>query len=229
MPQSFPPSIGDDYPEYVDDECGYQYHAFEVISASELARHEAIRRAPDPEALQALADDLPDGDDLCRWAVARRHLHFGDQEQYFHWLDQVIQDPREHPALLYQEIFADAARRRAATDGTDAAQPYRDALETAFPEMAKALPWLDARLLLEARHFEEAHQAYETLLDDDEIPDEVVVECCLEIAEDLLKADDLERAIHWRDRARTLAESIDYDAALVDLELLPFPADTDDP
>lgn len=221
----YPRSIGDDYPDYIDDERGYHYHAWEVISASELSRHEALRRAESAEELDALEQSLEAYTDLDRWVIANRRRAFDDQAAYDEHVDAILSGKREHPALFYQEIFGDMARRKANAGGMELAEPYIHAVAEAFPEVESALPWLRARLLLESHEFDACEAAYEELLNDSEIPPQVVAECCLELTEDLLAAGEEERARAWHQRAVREAEEVGYRAVLVDLELIEFPSD----
>ncbi len=214
MTLSFPRSIGDGYPEYVDEELGYNYHAWEVISAAESRRHEQIRRM-EADQLKGLQQKLSPLSDLERWAFARRFLHQDDMEAYFDFVQRIVEGALDHPALHYPEIFVDVARRRAALDELDRAGEWVDRIEQTWPEFSDAIPLLRAQLLLYAEKTEDAEEAY-----DKAIKPHKDVDLLIETAEDFHRLGSDETALHWLTRARGLAEETGDTASIVDIELL---------
>lgn len=214
MERDFAPSIGDGYPEYVADELGYNYHASEVISASESSRHEAIRYADNAD-LDDLEQRLEPLSDLERWALARRHLERGAHQAYFTLANPLVDGDLDHPALHYPEIFVDIARRRAETDDLDAARELIDTIAETWPQFDDAIPLLHAQLLLYAEKIDEAKPAYREVLDEHED-----IDLFIETAEDFQRCDAPEIARYWLRRAREAAEEADDRASLVDIELL---------
>ncbi len=214
MTPEFARSIGDGYPDYVDDELGYTYHAWEVISASESRRHEQILHAS-PKELSALKEELSPLTDLDRWAIARRVLSGGDHGAYFELLEPVINGDFDHPALHYPEILSDVARRRAESDDLAAGQELITRLEEVWPQFEEVIPLLRAKLLLVAGQPDEAHDGYTEALDGEERVDLLV-----ETAEDFAQYDAYEIAHRWLNRARRVAEEIGDKASAVDIALL---------
>lgn len=210
----YPRSIGDDYDEYVDDEYGYQYHAWEVISASESARHDAIRLAS-KEELPHFEEDPAALTDLERWALARRRLHLGDQDRYLELVEPILTGPVDHPSLLYPEIFADAARQYARLNDLPRARGLVEEIGEKWPPFKEALPLLQAQLLLFAGDPAAADQKYEELIAPS--PD---VDLILEIAEDFAAQGQKDFAVNWLQRAEEEARSSGDTASLVDVELL---------
>ncbi len=219
MELEFPRSISDGYPEYVDDELGYHYHAWEVISASESTRHERIRLAQAQE-LEELAEHFAPLSDLERWALGRHYLRNGQVDRYFKFVEPILQGERTHRALHYPEIFADFARRHAEGGDMDAADATVGRIEQVWPELAPAIPLLRAKLLLRAGRFDEAHQAYEKEIEAEDLSDDEAPEIYFEAAFDFFECGATEIARHWLDRSRQAAEESGDTATMVDIELL---------
>ena len=216
MKPQFARSIGDDYADYVDDEFGYTYHAWEVISASESARHERIRRAT-MAGLKDLAESMSPLSDLDRWVLARRHLlDEGDEQTYFELLQPLLDGDFDHPALHYPEILLDVARRHAEQEQLDRARQLVDDLARRWPQFDDIIPLLQANLLLYGRRFDEAHRAYEEALSDEED----VIDLYIEAAEDFLRFGALELAHEWLNSAEETAHDEQDHTSLVDIKLL---------
>lgn len=215
MPFDFARSIGDEYPDYVDDELGYRYHASEVISAAESSRLQRIRLG-DRDRLADIEQQLDDYSDLERWALGRRHLREDRLQQYFDVVEPIVEGPLEHPALDYPEIFVDLARQRARNDRLEAAGRLVDRMESHWPELEEALPLLHAQTLLWANRLSEAHDAFLEALK----AHEEDVDLRVETAEDFLEVEAHDYARQWLQRARRVAEDVEDDASLVDIELL---------
>ena len=217
MTLTFPRSIGDGYPEYVDDELGYNYHASEVISASESRRHEQIKRT-DGDDLDELRQRLTPLSDLERWAFARRCLQRRDLTEYVGYVETIIDGELAHPALHYPEIFVDLARKQAGIDALDQADAVIDRIEQTWPEFAEAIPLLRAQILLFAGRIDEADAAYREALASHED-----VDLLIETAEDFHRADaddNDDKARQWLQQAEDLAHKTDDNASTVDIELL---------
>ena len=234
MRLEFPRSIGDGYPEYVEDELGYNYHASEVISASEANRHEQIQVASGDE-LDDLESRLGTLSDLERWTLARRRLENGDIDDYIDHVESIVDGPLEHPALHYPEIFVDLARRYAETGDVERGLQTAARIEEAWPELADAIPLVKAQLLLAGGRHDEADDAFHDALE----PHDDAVDLYIETAEDFRQAGVHARARDWLDRARQLADELGDQASIVDIELLeqklpatddaPSPTDSDEP
>ena len=214
MTRDFARSIGDGYPEYVDDELGYNYHAWEVISAAESRRHERIRMAGSTE-LKELERQFEPLSDPERWALARRHLELGQRPQYFELLEPIVDGPLEHPALHYPEIFVDLARRHAEDGEQERAEQRIELIGETWPEFEEAIPLLSAQLQLFAGHVDKAHEAFVDALQ----PHDDDVDLLIETALDFEDAGALDKAHHWLDRARQAAIDQDDRASLVDIDL----------
>lgn len=215
MTLDFARTIGDGYPEYVDDELGYNYHAWEVISASESKAHQQIKRA-DYSELDALADAFHPLSDLLRWAMARRHLRQGERPRYFEAVRHLIEGDKEHPALHYPEIMVDMARRLAEDGNLDESRQWLTRLESTWPEFQDAIPLVGAQLLIFAGRFEQGHQAFENALE----PHGDDVDLRIETARDFQRMDAIDFARKWLRRARALAEELGDTASLVDIDLM---------
>lgn len=216
MTPDYARTIGDDYADYTDDELGYNYHASEVISASEANRLQQIKLLRSKK-LNALEKRLDDPSDLQRWALARRRLADGDRPAYFKHVNAVVDSPMDHPALHYPEIFVDLARQHALDDDLDAALDVAARIEEHWPELSEAIPLLNAQLLLCTGRPDDAHEAFEdalTELDGDD------VDLLIETAEDFIRYDAFEHARVWLDHAEETAHDIGDDASIVDIKLL---------
>lgn len=217
---NYPRSIGDEYKEYVDDEYGYQYHAWEVISASESTRHEEIRLGDD-EFLDACEERLDTLSDLELWALGRRRLKQDQRRAYFACIERILDGNLAHRALAYPEIFADAARRKAEEGDYGRADELIDAIAKNWPILEKALPFLRAQVLLVSKKIDEADRAYEAAMENDtEDGNDSRVDLLIEIAEDFLRFDAPEVGLRWVERARQAAIDSGDTASLVDIELM---------
>ncbi len=214
MSMTYTRSIGDDYTEYVDDEYGYHYHAWEVISASESRRHEEIRIGEN-ELVDSLFENLDALSDLELWALARRRLQEGIRHDYFSSVELIISGDRTHPAISYPEVFADLARRYAEDGDLTRGRELVDSIGLHWPELVDALPLLFAQLYLHSGDLEQADKAYREAMASP--PD---VDLLIEITEDFLSLSAIEKAREWLEIARQRAVEINDTASLVDIELL---------
>lgn len=215
MTLDFARTIGDNYDEYTDDELGYNYHASEVISASEATCLQQIRLL-DAEEIDELEQRLDAPSDLQRWALARRRLADGDRSRYFEHVQAIIEGNLAHPALHYPEIFVDLAREHAGDGALDAARDIVARIEDQWPDLSEALPLLDAQLLLYAGRPDDAHQAFVDALED--VDDDI--DLLIETAEDFIDNDAPQFARQWLNRAEELAGEVGDGASVVDIELL---------
>ncbi len=223
MAFDFARTIGDGYPDYVDDELGYNYHAWEVISASESRAHESIRRAEYGE-LDSLVEPFQPLSDLLRWTLARRRLDAGDDEAYFSLVDDIVDGNLNHPALHYPEVMADLARRRAAADDVEEGRTILVRIEESWPEFKEAIPLLEAQLLLFSGDITGADQAFDEALE----PYPEDVDLRIETAVDFQRAQATDVARRWLDQARALAQRVGDDTSLVDIDLLERSLPTED-
>ncbi|RAL21634.1 hypothetical protein DL240_12310 [Lujinxingia litoralis] len=202
----------DAYPEVVDDEAGYLYHAWEVTSTGEAARHHRLARWPGQGPLPA-SDALSD---LERWALARRCLQLGRVEDFREQTRHILTAPCEHPALNYIEIMLQAAAQLArAGDLPDARAMLQvpESMPGPWPQPpARAEAWLT----LLAGQPDEASLLYERYLASAETTGDELIE----IAEDFVRADALTQARNWLTRTRAHLEAHEDRLNLVDLELL---------
>lgn len=214
MSMTYTRSIGDDYTEYVDDEYGYHYHAWEVISASESKRHEEIRIGEN-ELVDSLFENLDALSDLELWALARRRLQEGIRNDYFAAVELIVSGDRTHPAISYPEVFADLSRRYAEDGDLTRGRELVDSIGLHWPELADALPLLFAQLYLHNGDLEQADKSYREAMASP--PD---VDLLIEITEDFLSLSAIEKARQWLEIARQRAVEINDTASLVDIELL---------
>lgn len=99
--------IQDDYPEFLDDQLGYAWDAWDVLGSDEIRRHDAIA-ASTAEELAGLDPEAMD--DLDRWAFARAARRLGDADAFLR-ATRLLLDPKgTHRGLEYREIFAVAVQ-----------------------------------------------------------------------------------------------------------------------
>ncbi|MFU8806634.1 MAG: hypothetical protein ACNA8W_22690, partial [Bradymonadaceae bacterium] len=192
------PSLGDYYEEYLDDELGYRFEAWDVISIEALRRHDVILHAAEPYLANLKSEDL---DDLDRWALARARLRQGNVEAYLSWGLEIARSEANHPAIHYPDltgrILLDHARQGLLDEAADLLASYRER----WPELKAQADQLEIGLAilagdpvlagsLYARHVESFDNAALT---------------ALELAEDAAAAGLLELAMGWLDDARRRA------------------------
>src|SRR5690554_1990939 len=76
-------SLGDTYEEYLDDEWGYAYDAWDIVTQHDVRRHDVLLHA-DVALLEVQIDT--DLDDLQRFAVARAWRRHGNSSEYLRWV-----------------------------------------------------------------------------------------------------------------------------------------------
>ncbi len=219
MTASISPSIGDPYPEYVDDEFGYAYHAWEVISARESKRLQKILHLDElspREQSQAMAPLS----DLERWALARKALRQDQPLLYLELVDPIAQGDMTNPALHYAEILVDLARHHLLQGQEDTCDAILEKMKAQWPDFEDVVfDIIKARLTLQDGRHDEAHDALNTHLGrSEELGDDIDLH--FELAEDFLNAQSPYHAQIWSQRTRQLAQRDGDDATLVDLDLL---------
>ncbi|TXD31664.1 hypothetical protein FRC96_20360 [Lujinxingia vulgaris] len=214
MSDDFAPSIGDNYPDYLDDEAGYLYHAWEVTSIGEAARHDRWLLAP-------LDDELPLSElqsDLERWALARRCLQLQRPDDFLTICEAILTGERHHPALNYGEI----ALQRAAALARAARLPDALAVIDVDAGAPHPLPLSSARakawLTLLAGHPEDADRLYQDALG--VAPEASPGDTLFEIAEDFVRAGAIAQARAWIERTAEHLHAHNDRLTAVDLELL---------
>ncbi len=219
MPSSISPSIGDPYANYVDDELGYAYHAWEVISAQESRRLQQILHRPDRSPMEQRTA-LEPLSDLERWALANKARDADQLPLYFDLLEPLRNGELDDPALNYAEILVDLARQHIRQDEQDEATAILDEIRHQWPAIEdEVIDLIAARLSLYSGDLDEAHQRLSTLLSQsEEFGDDVDLH--VEIAEDFVHHDCPDHAEGWVERARQLATDQGDTASLVDLALI---------
>lgn len=202
--------IEDNYPDYLDDELGYVWEAWDILPADAIRRHDEIFAMGAGE-LRALA--LDQLDDLELWAYARAQRRLGDQGAFLAALRVMFIAEGKHPAIDYADARASLIEALIdAGELPDAAQHLAEA-RSEFPDDP-------AFVRLEVHHAfaagEEAGAAtmastIEAHGDDAEL--------LYELAEDFARVGRPERARELLVIARRAAER-HARAALVDIELL---------
>lgn len=223
----YPSSIGDNYEGYVDDEYGYHYHAWEVISASESKEQESIEFAT-PAELQEWVARHAESRDLFRWALAKRLHQEGRLDDYFLVLAPLLAPPHEEQALNYPEIFAQAAREEAKRGNQKRAHEIAGQLGEYWPLFAGAVDFLRGQLFLSAGDVESATSTYEEALGKLDLEDP---ELFFEIAEDYALEGFFDEGRHWIAKAEELIGPDGVHALAVDIALLleKYPALTQSP
>ncbi|TXD38526.1 hypothetical protein FRC98_06495 [Lujinxingia vulgaris] len=214
MSDDFAPSIGDNYSDYLNDEAGYLYHAWEVTSIGEAARHdrwlrwEARGELPLHEAQS----------DLERWGLARRCAQLQRIDDFLSLTDAILSGERYHPALHYGEI----ALQRAAALARGGRLADAFAMVETSAALPQPLPLTPARarawLTLAAGDALEADRLYLDALGDE--PDGQLAEVLFEIAEDFVRAGATSQARAWIERTAAHLASHNDRLTAVDLELL---------
>ncbi len=95
--------LEDDYPEYVEEELGYQWDAWDVVTTAQMRRHDAI--------LAGARDGLQVGElnDLERWAWARAARRAGDDAGFLAAALAILRAPTDHVAIDYRDVTVAAA------------------------------------------------------------------------------------------------------------------------
>ncbi len=201
--------IEDNYPEYLADERGYAWDAWDVLAADVIRRHDAIARAS--------ADDLaaldPAGlDDLDRWAFARASRELMDLDGFFDAARLVMASSDEHRGVSYAEVFISAIEALSDAGLGDEASLHLRTFRERWPEdtqAARLSVWIAARGPDLATSLEDA---IAELMDD--------AEAMFEIGEDLAAIGASEHALTALDAAAALADTHGLRALLLDIALL---------
>ncbi|RDV38863.1 hypothetical protein DV096_08695 [Bradymonadaceae bacterium TMQ3] len=214
MSDDFAPSIGDNYPDYFNDEAGYLYHAWEVTSIGEAARHDRwLHWSADGEVPATEAQT-----DLERWALARRCLQLQRTEDFLSLSKSILTGERNHPALHYGEIamqHAAALARDARLADALAAIDIGTGAPCPLPlSAARARAWLT----LLAGQPEDADRLYQEALGAE--PEATMGDTLFEIAEDFVHAGAAAQAHAWIERVEAHLAAHNDRLTEVDLELL---------
>ena len=207
LPDGFRRDIEDNYPEYPEDEYGYTYDAWDLLSLSEVDRHDELEQAP-LEVLDALDDEL---DDLERLAVARAFRRHGRDDDFIRLCRAILGSDERHPAVVYPEIAVFGARELARED-----QPRARAWLDEFAEEIDEL--MEGRILQAVLEdlLTDSSDLLDTLVEEYEDEPELYYE----IAEEFLRQQAGEPAREWLQHARKKAEAVGDRTTLIDIELL---------
>lgn len=199
--------IEDNYPEYLEDELGYAWDAWDVLPADVIRRHDSIVTASaheldsiDPAAL----------DDLDRWAYARACRRSGDVDGFLSAARLVVASKEAHHGLQYAEVFI-ATIGLMATEGLgDEALLHLSEFRERWPEDSRAVR-LEASVTIR----QDPQKAIDTALTD--AADDA--DRLFEIAEDVAQlhptgAEQLLQA------AESLARGEEATSLLLDIDLL---------
>ncbi|MBA2662141.1 MAG: hypothetical protein H0U74_07580 [Bradymonadaceae bacterium] len=206
-------TIADGYLSYVDDELGYSYEAWDVLSVEAIRAHDVILHT-DSASLDAV--DRLTIDDFERWALARAYRRCGELEGFFGVCESLTLSTAAHPGIVYTEVVELYAEELARANRLAKAQSKLAEARLRWPEPG-ALPYaIDARILLLAGDLDLALGRYRALADAH--PDDA--ELRFEIAEDLTQNSQTSSAGPWLDEALAVAERVGDRALIVDIELL---------
>jgi tetratricopeptide (TPR) repeat protein len=200
--------IEDNYPEYPEDEYGYTYDAWDLLTLEETDRHDELITSS-PEVLESL--DTDELDDLERLAVARASRRIGETDRFITTCREMLESESRHPAIVYPEIAIFAGR------------------ELASDDKPRALAWLDefyerAQELMEGRILRAVLQTL--VSDESELMDSIIeeygdeAEMYYEVAEEFDRQGDTDAARSWLEQAREKANATGDRATLIDVDLL---------
>lgn len=95
-----PDTIGDDFPNYVEDHFGYQYDVWGYLTRTERAAHDLLRHA-DPESFP---EDTTQHSDLELLAMAHAWSSAGGAAHAAKLLDQILSRGVHHQGIAFDEI-----------------------------------------------------------------------------------------------------------------------------
>lgn len=200
--------IEDNYPEYLDDERGYQFDAWDVLPADVVRRHDAIAQAD----AARLAELDPAGlDDLDRWAYARASRNAGDQSGFLAGARLIITSTEDHRGLDYADVFVAVIEAHADAELGDEAALHLRTFRERFPDDGRAVR-LEVYLAARTERLADVLTAAINEVRDD-------AERLFEIAEDLASVDDAASG-RVLDRAAQLATQQRQRSLLLDIALL---------
>jgi hypothetical protein len=201
--------VEDNYLEYLDDERGYAWDAWDLLPADVVRRHDGIVHATSDELARLDPATL---DDLDRWAYARACESRADREGFTGAARLIAASDAEHLGVDYAEVFI-ALIEKLADDGTgDEAQLLLRTFRERWSDDTRA-----ARLevYIGARTGDAERSLAEAMT---EVGDDG--ERLFEIAEDLLAAGAIEQARRVLGHATDVAREQDLRPLLLDIELL---------
>lgn len=128
--------IEDNYPEYLDDELGYAWDAWDILPADVIRRHDALVAATQSE----LADIDPAGlDDLDRWAYARACRRAGDIDGFLEAARLVLASEQGHRGLNYPDVYVATIQAMARAERIDEANLHLEQLRERWPEDTRSV------------------------------------------------------------------------------------------
>jgi hypothetical protein len=203
--------IEDNYLEYVDDERGYTWDAWDVLSADVIRRHDDVLRSS-AEELAAL--DPAGLDDLDRLAYGRASRRHGDLDGFLDAGRLILASGRNHRGVDYRGVYAAVIETLARQTAFDEARLLHEEMGDRWPddeEVDRLQVWI-------ALHFDEASAAaaIEDVLSRRGRDPELIFELC----EDALTAGRAELASQLLARTEAVAREENLSAILVDVELL---------
>ena len=210
---SAPDSRCDDYESYLEEEYGYAYAAREIVPLQELESHDALLADPDNGLGGRGVDDLNDFELLGR---ARGYRRAGQTEAFLETTERIFGDNPNHPAVDYAEVHLLAALGFSQAGDVQRAVGLLDKCADNWSDMVVAAGQLKAVVLIQAGRNQDAQAVYDGLADSHGDDPEMF----FEIAEDLVRLGEPDRASAWLDRAATTAERVGDDALSVDIRLL---------
>ena len=199
--------IIDDYPDYLDDERGYAWDAWDVLPADVIARHDAIA-AGSADDLDAL--DPAGLDDLDLWAYARVWRKLGKQDEFLDAVRLLLASKDEHRGLRYADVWVEAIESLSRAGACDEAALHLRSFRERWPTDSRAdrlQAWIAVH---DGRAEDGAREAVATIVDDAEL--------LFEVAEDYVRLG--QDAALLIARCRELAEQQGRTALVLDIDLL---------
>lgn len=206
-------SIGDNYTEYLDEECGFAYDIAEQMTRQDIATQDAIIQAS-PQELRAIEDAMATPENgLHLWMLARAWEQAGEMDRYFDLCARLLAAEDAHPLVIYPEISRRVARQHALAGDFERAQQRLRAHQERWADDAQAQQL--AALIGYLASPEADDSALRALVA--KSPQDAEIR--FEIAEDLWLFERPDAAAAWLDEASEVARQFDP-ATLVDVELL---------
>ena len=220
-----PRSIGDDYPEYVEETLGYQWDAFDLLNPARQKRHDSLRAIEAAEI--ATIDPSTLEDDLERLAFAHACIALGAQAEAMHALESIAHGLEErgtyHVGVAYDEVLEHLAMARASDGRGEEALAIVETLKTL--ERAPRAALVHAMICWMNEAFDEAHRLFDLYVSEEREraegePEGETLERYYDIAYALSHhAGATSAARAWVKRGMDGAKTMGYRALVVDFTL----------